>query len=304
MQASVFDLNELVTNLAKMLQRIIGEDIRLQLHLHAAPLLVRADAGMIDQIIMNLAVNARDAMSTGGRLRIETTQRHVNDELVDLYPDAAPGDYACLSVSDTGGGIPVDILPKIFEPFFTTKVAGKGTGLGLATVFGIVKQHRGWIKVDNRPGSGVAFRIFFPSSSEGLRAPTVEAKAKIIGGKETILLVEDEPAVRKLICTMLERRGYQVVVASNGIEAVDIWQRIGQSVSLIITDLVMPGGMSGHELARRVQVVQPNVKTIFISGYSAETAGKELQLCAGENFIQKPFGADQLLETVRRSLDN
>ena len=305
MQASVFDLNELVTNLAKMLQRIIGEDIRLQLHLHAGPVLLRADAGMIDQIIMNLAVNARDAMSAGGRLRIETTQKHVTDELAGLYPDAAPGDYVCLSVSDSGGGIPLDVLPKIFEPFFTTKAAGKGTGLGLATVFGIVKQHYGWIKVDNRPGLGVTFRIFLPASSEGAtQAAKIEAKIKPIGGKETILLVEDEPAVRKLICIMLERRGYQVVTASNGIEALDIWQKKCQSVSLLLTDLVMPGGMSGHELARQLKAVQPNVKTIFISGYSAETAGKELQLCHGENFVQKPFGADQLLETIRRSLDS
>ena len=304
MQASVFDLNELVTNLAKMLQRIIGEDIRLQLHLHAAPLLMRADAGMIDQIIMNLAVNARDAMSTGGRLRIETEQKQVTDEMAGRYPDAAPGDYACLSVSDTGGGIAQDILPKIFEPFFTTKAAGKGTGLGLATVFGIVKQHRGWIKVDNRPGSGVTFHIFLPASGEGAtQSAKVEAKANPTGGKETILLVEDEPAVRKLICKMLERRGYDVVLASNGIEAVDLWLAQSRKVALLLTDLVLPGGMTGHELARQLQSSQSALKIVYMSGYSPEIAGREFELRQGENFVQKPFAADKLLETIRHSLD-
>ena len=304
MQASVFDLNELVTNLAKMLQRIIGEDIQLQLHLHATPLLMRADAGMIDQIIMNLAVNARDAMSTGGRLRIETEQKHVTDEMAGRCPDAVPGDYDCLSVSDTGGGIPQDILPKIFEPFFTTKAAGKGTGLGLATVFGIVKQHRGWIKVDNRPGSGVTFRVFLPATSEGAsHAAKVEPRIKPIGGKETILLVEDEPAVRKLICTMLQRRGYDVLAASNGNEAVDLCLAPGRKVALLLTDLVLPGGMTGHELARKLQSRQSNLKIVFMSGYSPEIAGREIELSQGENFVQKPFAADRLLETIRRSLD-
>jgi signal transduction histidine kinase/ActR/RegA family two-component response regulator len=304
MQASVFDLNELVTSLAKMLQRIIGEDIRLQLHLHAAPLWMRADAGMIDQIIMNLAVNARDAMSTGGRLEIETAQKHVTGELAGLYPDAAPGDYACLSVSDTGGGIPLDILPRIFEPFFTTKAPGKGTGLGLATVFGIVKQHHGWIKVDNRHGLGVTFQIFLPTSSEGsTQASKVEARAKSIGGKETILLVEDEPAVRRLISSLLERHGYQVVAASNGVEAVDLWLAQSRKVALLLTDLVMPGGMTGHELARQLQSRQSNLKIVFMSGYSPEIAGREFELRQGENFVQKPFAADRLLETIRQSLD-
>jgi PAS domain S-box-containing protein len=304
MQSCLLDLNGVVTNLAKMLQRIIGEDVRLQLKLHPVPLMTRADAGMVEQVLMNLAVNARDAMPQGGRLGIETAEKIVAEELAGLYPDARPGRYVCFSVSDTGSGIPPEILPQIFEPFFTTKPAGKGTGLGLATVFGIVKQHQGWLKVDNQPGQGVTFRVFLPTSTVPAdEAAQTEAKSRPQGGSETILLVEDEAQVRKSLGFLLERRGYQVVAAANGAEALDLWRTHRGKVALLLTDLVMPGGMTGYELARQLQSGQSKLKTIYMSGYSAEIAGREIELRPGEVYLQKPCGADQLFDTIRRSLD-
>jgi PAS domain S-box-containing protein len=304
MQSCLLDLNEVVTSLAKMLARIIGEDVRLSLNLHPVPLLTHADAGMVEQMLMNLAVNARDAMPKGGRLSIDTAEKIVTQEVAGLYPDAHPGRYVCFSVSDTGTGIPPEIVPQIFEPFFTTKAAGKGTGLGLATVFGIVKLHQGWLKVDNHPGRGATFRIFLPASAApATEATQTEANPKPQGGKEIILLVEDEASLRKTIRSLLQRHGYTVVAAANGIEALDLCLAQGRKVALLLTDLVMPGGLSGHELARQLQSRQSNLKVIFMSGYSPEIAGREIELRPGENFIQKPFATARLLETIRQSLD-
>ncbi|SPE59972.1 putative Histidine kinase [Verrucomicrobia bacterium] len=254
MQPRLLDANEVVTSLAKMLQRIIGEDVRLQLHLHPTPLMTQADAGMLDQVVMNLSVNARDAMPGGGRLLIETSQRDLDEEFVRLHPDTQPGRYACLSVSDSGTGIPPEVLPHIFEPFFTTKESGKGTGLGLATVFGIVKQHQGCIEVANNPTCGARFDILLPLSEATSALPGCAAKSpKSIGGTETILLVEDEPAVRLLTRRTLERHGYRTLEAGNGEEAIAIWQEHRGEVALLLTDLVMPEGMTGQQLARRLQ---------------------------------------------------
>jgi PAS domain S-box-containing protein len=304
MQPRDLDLNEIVNSLAKMLQRIIGEDVRLQLDLHPAPLIIHADAGMLDQVLMNLVVNARDAMPNGGRLVIETSEKTVNEDVARLNPDAVPGRYACLSVNDTGCGIPPEILPRIFEPFFTTKEPGKGTGLGLATVYGIVRQHQGWLNVYSEPGQGANFQIFLPASTAtDAELKQTTARPKPRGGTETILLVEDEPAVRTLTRAILERRGYQVLEAANGVEAFNVWQEHRAAVSLLLTDLVMPAGVSGQQLARQIQAEKPDLKVIFTSGYSAEIAGRDLELRNGENFLQKPCGPDQLLETIRRCLD-
>ena len=304
MQPRPLDLNELVANFARLLQRLIREDVRLVLRLHPAPLMVHADAGMLEQVLMNLAVNARDAMPGGGQLLIETVETTVDETVAGLNPDAALGPHVCISVSDTGGGIPPEILPQIFEPFFTTKEVGKGTGLGLATVFGIVKQHHGWLKVENEPGRGATFRIYLPATATPAPAAVPGANpAKPTGGSETILLAEDELMVRKLVCAILERHGYRVLTAPTGVEALKLWQENRQSVALLLTDLVMPGGLSGLELARQMQAEQPRLKVVFISGYSAEIAGRELQLHGGDNFVQKPFTTEQLLGTLRRSLD-
>jgi two-component system, cell cycle sensor histidine kinase and response regulator CckA len=293
-----------VANLARMLQRIIGEDVRLQLHLHPTSLMTRADVGMLDQVILNLAVNARDAMPEGGRLLIETAERIVDETFARAQPDAAPGRYVLLSVSDTGTGIAPEILPHIFEPFFTTKEPGKGTGLGLATVYGIVKQHRGWIHAYSQPGQGTSFQVFLPAIEVPARK-LVPGTAPFTprGGSETILVAEDEQGVRMLIRAVLERYGYQVLEAANGDEALGVWEKHRDKAALLLTDLIMPGSLSGQQLARRLQSESPDLKVIFVSGYSAELAGRELELRAGENFLQKPFGPNQLLETIRQCLD-
>jgi signal transduction histidine kinase len=242
MQSHVLNLNELIMNLGRMLQRLIREDVQLQLHLHPAPLLTRADPGMLEQVLMNLAVNARDAMPGGGRLLVETSEVILGQEAAQLHPDAVPGRHVSMSVSDTGSGIPPEILPRIFEPFFTTKEAGQGTGLGLATVFGIVKQHQGWIQVDNRPGEGVTFQIFLPATAAIPVAPAAtEVKPKPRGGTETIFLVEDEAAVRKPTRKLLQQQGYQVVEAANGVEALKCWAEIRDQVALLFTDFRWPG---------------------------------------------------------------
>jgi PAS domain S-box-containing protein len=304
MQKQDVDLNEVVTNLSKMLHRIIGEDVQLQLSLHPAPLFTHADAGMLDQVLLNLAVNARDAMPGGGRLLVATHEIELDEEHARLYPEAVPGRYACLNVSDSGIGIPPDVMPRIFDPFFTTKEAGKGTGLGLATVFGIVKQHGGWIKVQSTPGLGTHFQIFLPACA----TPPVETtgaaiRQKAPGGTETILLAEDDPALRPLTRTLLERHGYRVLEAASGVEAIKIWRDHRQEVALLLSDIVMPGGLSGQQLARLLREQNPQLKIIYTSGYSAEIAGHELELRSGENFVSKPFSPNRLLETIRQCLD-
>jgi two-component system, cell cycle sensor histidine kinase and response regulator CckA len=302
MQLRVLDLNELVSHLARMLHRIIGEDVQMQLRLHSAPLLTRADAGMLEQVLLNLAVNARDAMPNGGRLLIETAEKQVDAGFAGARPGLTPGRHVWLSVTDTGSGIPREVLPRIFEPFFTTKGAGKGTGLGLATVFGIVKQHRGWIEVISEPAQGANFQIYLPASDAAAPERTA-AVAKPDGGTETILLVEDDPAVRAAAQTLLELHGYIVLEAASGDEALEVWEKAGAAVALLLTDLVMPGELSGQQLARKLQSARPELKVIFTSGYSAEIAGKGIELWGGENFVQKPFSPNQLLQTLRRSLD-
>jgi len=304
MQPRLLDLNGLVTNLGRMLQRLIREDVHLELHLWATPLLTHADASMLEQVLINLAVNARDAMPGGGQLRIETAETVLDEKAAQATPGATPGRYVCLSVSDTGSGMPPEILPRIFEPFFTTKEAGKGTGLGLATVFGIVKQHQGWIVVNNRPGQGVAFTVGLPASPEArVEATETKASPKPRPGTETILLVEDEPGLLKVTRILLERNGYKVLAAANGQKAIECWQEHQAEVALLLTDMVMPGGISGQELAARLRGDRPQLKVIFVSGYSANIAGREFQLGRGEAFIPKPFATDQLLKVIRESLD-
>jgi CheY-like chemotaxis protein len=260
---------------------------------------------MLDQVLMNLSVNARDAMPGGGRLVIETGATVVDDRNARSYPQASPGSYVCVRITDSGHGIPADVLPRIFEPFFTTKGPGKGTGLGLATVFGIVQQHRGWINVASDVGQGTTFEVCLPAA-EGPRAGShgARARAKPRGGHETILIAEDDPAVRSLMSAVLERHGYRVLQAATGEEAVALWRTHGGAVALLLTDLVMPGGTSGQELARQLQGADPRLRVIFTSGYSADMAGRPLDLRSGENFLPKPFEPQRLLEIVRVGLDD
>jgi PAS domain S-box-containing protein len=304
MALRLLDLNEVVTALANMLRRLMGEDICLTLSLHDAPLLVHADAGMLDQVILNLAVNARDALPQGGRVNIETGETTIDDGASTANPDATSGHHVWLSVSDTGCGIAPEVLQRIFEPFFTTKPPGRGTGLGLATVYGIIKQHRGWIEVETELGRGTTFRVFL-AASEGESKVDEDTRPQPRGGRETILLVEDEEPVLRITRAVLERRGYEVLDATNGPQALEVFGKAPErAVSLLLTDLVMPGGMTGEQLAARLRERDPLLKVIYMSGYSPSMAGRELHLGPGSSFLQKPFSPEVLLETIRRTLDS
>jgi two-component system cell cycle sensor histidine kinase/response regulator CckA len=301
MQLRVLDLNESVAALTKMLERIVGEDVPVHLSLHPAPLHTRADAGMLDQVLLNLVVNARDAMPDGGRLVIETQPRQLASEDAGLIPDALPGRYVTVRVTDTGCGIGPAAMPHIFEPFFTTKEQGKGTGLGLATVFGIVRQHGGWLTVESSPGRGTTFEVALRAEeTAGVRA----AEHALVSrrGAGTILLVEDEAQVRTLTRFALERHGYRVVDVPHGRAALRVWEEQRDAIDLVVTDLVMPEGVSGRELSARFRADRPDLPIVFTSGYSAEIAGLDLALQEGQNFLQKPFSPGALLEIVARSL--
>jgi two-component system, cell cycle sensor histidine kinase and response regulator CckA len=304
MQRRLLDLNESVSGLGTLLQRILGEDVRLQLSLDARQLTTNADPGMIDQVLMNLVVNARDAMPNGGQLLIETSERLLTEDDAREIGASTAGRHVCLRVTDTGAGISPENLPHIFEPFFTTKAPGKGTGLGLATVFGIVAQHGGSLKVDSAVGTGTTFQVFLPAANAtpSLLAEAV-AELQSRGGSETILLVEDDPYVRALTRVVLERQGYRLLEASHGAEALRVWDQHAGAIDLLLTDIVMPEGVSGRELAARLQSRKPSLRVVFTSGYSPDIAGGELSLRERQSFIRKPSSPRHLLETVRRCLD-
>jgi CheY-like chemotaxis protein len=259
---------------------------------------------MMDQILLNLTVNARDAMPAGGQIIIETSAVEFDEVAATQIARARPGSFVCLSVSDTGCGIPPENLPRIFEPFFTTKDVGKGTGLGLATVFGIVQQHQGWINVYSEVGRGTTVRVYLPrqtkpSDTEFFWSPT----AAIRGGKETILLVEDESPVRAAMQVTLSRLGYRVLEAATGAAALAVWKEHHDEIHLLLTDLLMPGGMNGKALAEQLLQENPKLKVIYTSGYSVEVAGQDLRLEDGVNFLAKPFQTDKLAQTIRKRLD-
>jgi signal transduction histidine kinase len=302
LQPRTLDLNEVVTGLARMLQRVVGEDVRMQINLHPRRLVTRADAGMLDQVLMNLVLNARDAMPEGGQLIIETSEAKITTGDLRQFPDARPGRHVSLRVTDTGCGISQENLTHIFEPFFTTKEHGKGTGLGLATVFGIVKQHRGALTVTSNVGHGTTFVILLPANEGDVVSITKNA-AEPRGGTESILLIEDEESVRRLVQHLLEVHGYRVQVASTGAEALHRMEHRLDDFDLVITDIVMPGGVSGWILADRLRRVRPRLKVIYMSGYMGDIANRNVSLIDGVNFLQKPFGRIPLLECVRACLD-
>ena len=299
------DLNEVVMNMTKMLNRLLGEDISLQVSCLTNLPRIHADPNMMDQILLNLAVNSRDAMPKGGNLLVNTSIERVDETYKLAVPEAIPGNYVCLTVKDTGCGIPPEILPKIFEPFFTTKDVGKGTGLGLATVYGIVQQHNGWIKVHSIPNRETVFQIYFPIVREVVApAPeTSKTPSQVKGGNETILVVEDEPPLRMLVRAVLERYGYNVLEAVSGPSALEIWAEKKDSVDMLLTDMKMPQGMSGKELAERILLDKPDLKVIFCSGYSLDMIGDGIVLKEGLNFLQKPYHPSKLARTVRECLD-
>jgi two-component system, cell cycle sensor histidine kinase and response regulator CckA len=304
MQPREIDLNECVLNITKMLRRILGEDVQLQFTLSPLPALVRADAGMLDQVLMNLAVNARDAMPDGGNLNIETAVVEFDEFTSKQCPPARPGNYVCLRVSDSGCGISPEVLPHIFEPFFTTKSVGKGTGLGLATVFGIVQQHGGWIDVRSDPNCGTTFFIYLPRLTDN-KSLTVRKpeQTSLQRGSETILLVEDDAAVRTSVKGVLDGLGYRVIEAACGAEALQLWKTHGDGIDLLLTDLVMPGGMSGKDLGQHLLKDQPDLKVLYTSGYSNQIIGRDFLLHEGQNFLPKPYLSHQLAKAVRKCID-
>lgn len=295
------DMNEVVRTFANMLRRLLREDVTLTLALSAGPLPVLADPALLDQVLMNLALNARDAMPDGGTLTIETCSQAVRD-----VGEVTPGDYACLIVRDTGVGMGPDALSRLFEPFFTTKPPGKGTGLGLATVFGIVKQHGGTVTVDSREGSGSSFSVYLPAASEVLTPDpdreTTSPRA-VRGGSETILVVEDDAAVRAATELTLKRHGYRVLTAADGESAFRLWDVRRAEIKLVITDLVMPGRLNGRQLVEKILAVAPATRFVLTSGYSQEFFGQDLVLTDAANFVSKPVPMTKLLDMVRRALD-
>ncbi len=303
-QQQDLDLNESLNNMSKLLRRTLGEDVHLQFKFAMQPMHVHADPGMMDQVLINLAINARDAMPKGGQLVIETAAAEFDEQTAAQSARIKPGSFVCLSVSDSGCGIPPENLPRIFEPFFTTKEVGKGTGLGLATVFGIVQQHQGWINVYSEVGQGTTFRIYLPRLTKmSEQKPNRLSMATLPGGSETILLVEDDTFVCASVRNILVKLGYRVLDAVNGVEALKIWKQNRNDIHLVLTDLVMPGGMNGKELGEELLKENPKLKIIYTSGYTAEVGGRDFVLQEGINFLAKPYQADRLAHTIRAQME-
>jgi two-component system cell cycle sensor histidine kinase/response regulator CckA len=302
-QMREINLNNIITDLSKMLKRVIGENIALDLQLAPNLSTAIADPGMIEQILMNLSVNARDAMPLGGELTISTQAIRFTERDIFKCEGCRPGEFICLSVHDNGSGIAPEILPRIFEPFFTTKEPGRGTGLGLATVFGIAKQHGGWLAVESKIDHGSTFKIFLPAEKMDERKAPVKTTAaqRPPQGSETILLVEDEAAVRHVAGCALRKLGYKVFEAEDADAALKIWDERHKEIDLLFTDIIMPGTMTGRALADKIQAAAPDVKIIFSSGYSADLASRA-DAPLKHTLLQKPYTVQNLAETIRAVL--
>ncbi|WP_049975650.1 ABC transporter substrate-binding protein [Chthoniobacter flavus] len=305
MQPRDLEMNTIVTEASRMFGRLIGEDITLQTELTPSPTPVHADSGMIEQVLLNLAVNARDAMPHGGQLTLRTRVVPPQDLPGKLAARVDGEEFVQVDVSDNGQGIAADCLPHIFEPFFTTKEVGKGTGLGLATAFGIAQQHGGWLTVESMVGHGSTFSLFLPrhASTNGKQAAAPEPAVKKRRGNETILIVEDDSTVRNVVVHVLKQNGYRIYEAVNGQTALELWEQCGLETDVLITDMVMPGGVSGHELAQQLLAKKPSLKVIYTSGYSAEVFRGDFVLPAGVDFLRKPYRAEDLLAAVGKALD-
>jgi PAS domain S-box-containing protein len=302
LQPRVLDLNDVVADVEKMLRRLISANIQI-VTVPARDLgCVRADAGQVEQVLMNLAINARDAMDGGGRLVIETGNVDLDDAGVRSNPGARAGQFVALTVSDSGHGMTADTMAHIFEPFFTTKENGKGTGLGLATVYGIVRQSGGTVTVSSEPGRGTTFKVYLPRVEDGVEKKQTAAPALAPGGTETVLVVEDAGALRTVIREILEDVGYTVRDADSPDSALAFVQSTRDPIHLVLTDMVMPR-MSGQELARRIAAMKPETRVVFMSGYADQVAGEEGTLSPDTPFLQKPFTTDALLKVLRRALD-
>ena len=305
LQPKVLDLNAVVGDMDKMLRRLIGEDIELVTKLTPGIGSVKADPGQLEQVILNLAVNARDAMPSGGRLILETANTTLDEHYAQHHQEVKPGDYVVLAVTDTGSGMTDEVKSRLFEPFFTTKPQGKGTGLGLATCYGVVKQSGGHISVYSELDRGTTFKVYLPRVNEAVTAtPAAPSAATSRGGNETILLVEDDPAVRGLNARLLRAKGYSVIEAGNGEEALRVAsQKRDNPIALLLTDVVMPE-MGGKELAERFHATQPDTKVLFCSGYTQEAIDRNGELEPGTAFLQKPFTPLVLANKIREVLEN
>jgi two-component system cell cycle sensor histidine kinase/response regulator CckA len=301
-QPRIFNVNSALTHTEKMLRRLIGEDIELSLQLGGDVGNIKADPGHLEQAIVNLATNARDAMPDGGRLTIETANTRLDEDYARTHPGVQPGEYILIAVTDNGQGMDRETKRRIFEPFFTTKEQGKGTGLGLATVYGIIKQAGGDIWVYSELGHGTTFKLYFPKAAESAsESQGASAAAPAREGAETILVAEDEQGVRELTAKMLKGLGYNVLTASGGTEAADVAKSYEGEIALLLTDVVMPG-MSGTQLAQALRRRRPNLKVVYISGYTENTISHHGVLDPGVSFLGKPFSREALGRKVREAL--
>ncbi len=301
LQPKVLDLNELIADMGKLLRRLVREDIEFSLRLGDSLGRIKADPSQLEQVLLNLTVNASDAMPLGGKLIIDTQNLFVDSKNAHLHSSVERGDYVVITVSDTGHGMDVATKARIFEPFFTTKEPGKGTGLGLATVYGIVKQSGGFIHVDSSPGSGARFKVYLPQTFEQLsELPHLPEVREAVVGRKTVLVVEDEREVRELACEFLKAAGYSVLTAEDGVEALEIVQRFGKSVNVVLTDIVMPK-MRGPALAKRLKALVPHVKIVYMTGY-LEQSGPDDDFLQDAFFLQKPFSRESVVGQVGESL--
>jgi PAS domain S-box-containing protein len=304
MRPKTLELNKVIQGLAERLQGLLGEGIRLQLDLAGELPPIHADPGMMEQIFLNLAMNAREAMPQGGEFAIKSATVAMDSEAARARSEARTGLFVCVTASDNGCGMDAATLNRVFEPFFTTKDVGKGPGLGLATLYGIVKQHNGWTEVASQLGQGTTFRIFLPVKEGVTLAGETNAAAAAGPVKKRILVVEDEPPLRALVQSILERNGYRVTDAANGVEALRVWDEHRGDFDLLLTDMVMPEGISGRELAARLREQKPALKVIYSSGYTPELLGPGMEgLCDGVNYLQKPYRPQILAQTVRACLE-
>jgi len=303
MRPRVVQMNALIRDLTVMLRRLIGEQVELRSVLAEDLPAVWADQTGLEQVIMNLTLNARDAMPRGGIITIGTGTMQITEADLELNPEAAPGRYVVLTVTDTGTGMDATTRARIFEPFFTTKETNKGTGMGLATVYGITKQHDGWIDVSTELGKGSQFRVFLPTTDRPAEPPeSAMFPTTASGDASTILVVEDDEAVRCLVKEVLDHNGYRVLEAEHGEAALKVWKEHGSEIDLLLTDMVMPGSVNGLELSQRLLAEQPDLKVIYTSGYSSELFGSDIQLEDGRNYLPKPYLSAKLTSILRKAL--
>lgn len=305
MRLEVVDVNALLRHLSDMLSRLIGEHITLQYDFSEPLPAAEVDVCSIEQVLLNMAVNARDAMPRGGSLVIATSRVQISPEYASYHPEARSGEFLCITVTDTGCGMDEQTKSRLFEPFFTTKEVGKGTGMGLATAYGLIKQHKGWIEAESEKGKGAKFKIFLPSSDKQAK-PKEKSQTQpqqVLGGKETILVVEDEELVREFVASFLCECGYKVRLARDGVEALEVWKKYASEIDLLLTDVVMPQKISGIELADKLRKDKPHLRVLFSSGYSLELMEEHFRTRTDFNFLPKPYAPTKLKELIRTCLD-